>query len=99
MQCVCDEIPGHGLVDLKVQFGNLSLVLEEVVVADVAFNALSSWSACERGWGRICSRAGRGCFAGSGLWTFGRESGLVGGFGATSESPEAQEGCGRHGTR
>ena len=45
-----DEIPVHGLVDLEVQFGNLNLVLEGVVVADVAFNALSPWSACERGW-------------------------------------------------
>ena len=45
-----DEIPVHDLVDLEVQFGNLNLVLEGVVVADVAFNALSPWSACERGW-------------------------------------------------
>ena len=28
----------------------MNLVLEGVVVADVAFNALSPWSACERGW-------------------------------------------------
>ncbi|CAE7690609.1 unnamed protein product, partial [Symbiodinium necroappetens] len=59
-----DEIPVHGLVDLEVQFGNLNLVLEEVVVADVAFNALSPWSACERGWSTHLFKNGARMFRG-----------------------------------
>ena len=59
-----DEIPVHGLVDLEIQFGVLNIVLEEVVVADVAFNAVSPWSACERGWRTHLFKSGARMFRG-----------------------------------
>ena len=44
------EINVCGVVDLEVQFGNLNLTLEQVVVANVAFNAISPYLAAMRGW-------------------------------------------------
>ncbi|CAE7695720.1 unnamed protein product [Symbiodinium pilosum] len=43
------EIKVHGIVDIEFHFGNLCLVLEEVLVADVGFNAISPWAAAEKG--------------------------------------------------
>ena len=58
------EINVRGLVDLEVQFGNLNLTLEQVVVADVAFNAISPYSAAMRGWRCHLYRTGSRLFKG-----------------------------------
>ena len=58
------EINVRGVVDLEVQFGNLNLTLEQVVVADVAFNAISPYSAAMRGWRCHLFRTGSRLFKG-----------------------------------
>ena len=45
-----DIINVSNVVDLEVRFGDVSLTLEDVLVADVPFNVVSPWSASERGW-------------------------------------------------
>ena len=44
------KIPVSGVVDLEVVFGDCSLLLTEVLVAEVTFNAISPWAAVEKGW-------------------------------------------------
>ena len=44
------EIVVYDIVDIEVHLGTLLLSLEEVLVADVAFNVLSPWLAAKRGW-------------------------------------------------
>ena len=54
----------YDIVDIEVHFGTLLLNLEEVLVADVAFNVLSPWSAAERGWRTHLYKTGSRMFRG-----------------------------------
>ena len=45
-----DEIAVEGLVDIELSFHGLEITLQEVIVAHVAFNALSPWAGAEHGW-------------------------------------------------
>ena len=58
------EIKVHGIVDIEFHFGNLCLVLEEVLVADVGFNAISPWAAAEKGWRTHLFKTGSRLFKG-----------------------------------
>ena len=52
------------VVDLEVRFGDVPLTLEEVLVADVPFNAISPWAASERGWKTHLARTGSRLYRG-----------------------------------
>ena len=45
-----DEIAVEGFVDIELSFHGLEITLQEVIVAHVAFNALSPWAGAEHGW-------------------------------------------------
>ena len=59
-----DEIAVEGLVDIELSFHGLEITLQEVIVAHVAFNALSPWAGAEHGWktylGKSVSRMFKG---------------------------------------
>ena len=54
-----------GVVDLEVHFGDVFLRLEEVLVADVGFNALSPWTGAERGWKTYLAKNGSRLYKGN----------------------------------
>ena len=59
-----DIINVSNVVDLEVRFGDVSLTLEDVLVAEVPFNVVSPWSASERGWKTHLARTGSRIYKG-----------------------------------
>ena len=53
-----DEIAVEGLVDIELSFQGLEITLQEVIVAHVAFNALSPWAGAEHGWKTYLGKSG-----------------------------------------
>ena len=58
------KIPVSGVVDLEVVFGDCSLLLTEVLVAEVTFNAISPWAAVEKGWRTYLYKTGSRLYKG-----------------------------------
>ena len=58
------KIPVSDVVDLEVVFGNCSLLLTEVLVAEVTFNAISPWAAVEKGWRTYLYKTGSRLYKG-----------------------------------
>ena len=59
-----DEIAVEGLVDIELSFQGLEITLQEVIVAHVAFNALSPWAGAEHGWKTFLGKSGSRMFKG-----------------------------------
>ena len=59
-----DEIAVEGLVDIELSFHRLEITLQEVIVAHVAFNALSPWAGAEHGWKTYLGKSGSRMFKG-----------------------------------
>ena len=59
-----DEIAVEGLVDIELSFHGLEITLQEVIVAHVAFNALSPWAGAEHGWKTYLGKSGSRMFKG-----------------------------------
>ena len=59
-----DEIAVEGLVDIELSFQGLEITLQEVIVAHVAFNALSPWAGAEHGWKTYLGKSGSRVFKG-----------------------------------
>ena len=59
-----DEIAVEGLVDIELSFHGLEITLQEVIVAHVAFNALSPWAGAEHGWKTYLGKSGSRMFEG-----------------------------------
>ena len=59
-----DEIAVEGLVDIELSFQGLEITLQEVIVAHVAFNALSPWAGAEHGWKTYLGKFGSRVFKG-----------------------------------
>ena len=59
-----DEIAVEGLVDIELSFQGLEITLQEVIVAHVAFNALSPWAGAEHGWKTCLGKSGSRMFKG-----------------------------------
>ena len=59
-----DEIAVEGLVDIELSFHRLEITLQEVIVARVAFNALSPWAGAEHGWKTYLGKSGCRMFKG-----------------------------------
>ena len=60
----CDEIAVEGLVEIELSFQGLEITLQEVIVAHVAFNALSPWAEAEHGWKTYLGKSGSRMFQG-----------------------------------
>ena len=58
------KIPVSDVVDLEVVFGDCSLLLTEVLVAEVTFNAISPWAAVEKGWRTYLYKTGSRLYKG-----------------------------------
>ena len=59
-----DEIAVEGLVDIELSFHGLEITLQAVIVAHVAFNALSPWAGAEHGWKTYLGKSGSRMFKG-----------------------------------
>ena len=59
-----DEIAVEGLVDIELSFHGLEITLQEVIVAHIAFNALSPWAGAEHGWKTYLGKSGSRMFKG-----------------------------------
>ena len=59
-----DEIAVEGLVDIELSFHGLEITLQEVIVAHVAFNALSPWAGAEHGWKTYLGKSSSRMFKG-----------------------------------
>ena len=57
-----DEIAVKGFVDIELSFQGLEIALQEVIVAHVAFNALSPWAGAEPGWKTYLGKSGSRMF-------------------------------------
>lgn len=55
-----NEIPTHGVVDLRVEFGGRDFVLSFVVVAEMPFNVISSWALATKGWVTVLAETDEG---------------------------------------
>ena len=64
MDASSDEIAVEGLVDIELSFHGLEITLQEVIVAHVAFNALSPWAGAEHGWKTYLGKSGSRMFKG-----------------------------------
>ena len=51
-------------MDIELSFQGLEITFQEVIVAHVAFNALSPWAGAERGWKTYLGKSGSRMFKG-----------------------------------
>ena len=51
-------------MDIELSFHGLEITLQEVIVAHVAFNALSPWAGAEHGWKTYLGKSGSRMFKG-----------------------------------
>ena len=88
-----DEIAVEGLVDIELSFHGLEITLQEVIVAHVAFNALSPWAGAEHGWKTYLGKSSSRMFKGrkSAWWAISGKKGKGSSRGKGESAPEPME--------